>query len=78
MNQNRMNPVDSQGKLMKCLVCELIMHFKRDCQHAIKNRRDSVLQMTDIEEDVNKVYDHVVECSGRTVLSCLEPVCLFW
>ena len=22
--------------------------------------------------------DHVVECSERTVLSCLEPVCLCW
>ena len=22
--------------------------------------------------------DHVVECSERTVLSCLEPVCLYW
>ena len=22
--------------------------------------------------------DHVVECSERTVLSCLEPVCLGW
>ena len=22
--------------------------------------------------------DHVVECSERTVLSCLEPACLCW
>ena len=22
--------------------------------------------------------DHVVECSERAVLSCLEPVCLCW
>ena len=22
--------------------------------------------------------DHVVECAERTVLSCLEPVCLCW
>ena len=53
-----MNPVDSQAKVMKCLECESIMDFKRDCPHALKNKRDSVLQTTDIEEDVNKVYDY--------------------
>ena len=37
------------------------MHFKRDCPHALKNKRDSVLQTTDIEEDVNKVYDYSQE-----------------
>ena len=46
---------------MKCLVCESIMHFKRDCPHALKNERDSVLQATDIEEDVSKVYDYSQE-----------------
>ena len=61
VNQNRMNRVDSQGKLMKCLACEWIMHFKRDCPHSLKNKRDSVLQTTDIEEDVNKVYDYSQE-----------------
>ena len=61
VNQNRMNPVDSQGKLMKCLVCESIMHFKRDYPHALKNKKDSVLQATDIEEDVNKRYDYSQE-----------------
>ena len=58
---NRINPVDSQGKLIKCQVCESIMHFKRDCPHALKNKRDYVLQTTDIEEDVNKVYDYSQE-----------------
>ena len=61
MNQNRMNPVDSKGKLMKCLGRESIMHFKRDCPNALKNKRDYVLQTTDIEEDVNKVYDYFQE-----------------
>ena len=61
VNQNRMNPVDSKGKLMKCLVGESIMHLKRDCPHALKNKRDSVLQATDIKEDVNKVYDYSQE-----------------
>ena len=41
-----------------CNICESIVHFKRDCPHALKNKRDSVLQTTDIEEDVNKVYDY--------------------
>ena len=36
------------------------MHFKRDYPHALKNKRDSVLQATDIE-DVNKVYDYSQE-----------------
>ena len=58
VNQNRMNPVDSQGKLMKCLVCESIMHFERDCSHALNIKRNYVFQTTDIEEDVNKVYDY--------------------
>ena len=60
-NQNRMNPVDSQGKLMKCLAYESIMHLKRDCPHVLKNKRDSVLQTTDIGEDVNKVCDYSQE-----------------
>ena len=46
---------------MKCLACELIMHFKSDCPLALKNKRDSVLQTTDNEEDVNKVYDYSQE-----------------
>ena len=36
--------------LDKC-ECESTMHFKRDCSHALKNKRDSVLQATDIDED---------------------------
>ena len=34
------------------------------------------------EQNMNNVCrfsrDHIVECSERTVLSCLEPVCLCW
>ena len=33
----------------------------------------------DIVNDVCRFSrDHAVECSERTVLSCLEPVCLCW
>ena len=35
--------------------------------------------VTDITNDVCRFSrDHVVECSERTVSSCLEPVCLCW
>ena len=80
INQNRMNPVDSQGKLMKCLPCESIMHFKRDCPHASKNKKDSVLQATDIEEDVNKVYDYSQENKQQLIqeaanMAILDSAC---
>ena len=80
VNQNRMNPVDSQGKLMKCLVCESIMHFKRDCPHVLKNKKDSVLQVTDIEEDVDKVYDYSQEnkqqpIQGAANMAILDSAC---
>ena len=80
VNQNRMNPVDSQAKLMKCLVCGSIMHFKRDCPHALKNKRDSVLQATDTEEDVNKVYDYSQENKQQLIqeaahMAILDSAC---
>ena len=69
---------------MKYLVCESIIHFKRDCPHALKDKRDSVLQATDIEEDVNKVYDYsqenkqqlIQEAANMTILdsACTKTV----
>ena len=79
VNRNRMNPVYSQGKLMKCLVCESVMHFKRDCPRALKNKKDSVLQAIDIE-DVNKVYDYSQENKQQLIqeaanMAILDSAC---
>ena len=47
-----------------------------------KLQQENLKLQTEIEDNMNDVCrfsrDHVVECSERTVLSCLEPVCLCW
>ena len=41
-----------------------------------------IINVNPSDDNMNDGYrfsrDHVVECSERTVLSCLEPVCLCW
>ena len=38
------NPRDEDGNYLKCLVCESIMHFRRDCPHWKQNQQASAFE----------------------------------
>jgi len=40
-SSRRSNPVDPTGNPMRCMVCQSIMHFVRDCPHAYENNAQS-------------------------------------
>ena len=42
----KQNPLDPEGKPLKCIICESVLHFARDCPHSYENlnKLDSVVQ----------------------------------
>lgn len=82
----RRNPRDAEGNYMKCLICESIMHFRRNCPHAQEAKRENVLETSTCSsnEEVYKVHDYseddkqvlMVEAANSAVLdsACSKTV----
>ena len=51
----RRNPCDADGNYLKCLVCESIMHFRKDCPHANARKSENVTKTEN--EEAYKVQD---------------------
>ena len=52
-NGRKTNPVNEKGEFLRCLICESIYHFARDCQHAYENKRKEYGNSTERSEQVN-------------------------
>ena len=46
-NRKEMNPLDRNGQISRCIVCDLKMHWAKDCPHSkhIKQQSANVIEM---------------------------------
>ena len=67
-NNRKQNPVDQQGNILKCLICESIFHFAKDCQHShenIKLAASSEKQQIKIDDSENVQLSLLVAYTGE-------------
>ena len=52
-SRRKSNPLNSEGNLMCCRICDSVMHFQRDCSHSYKNQSKQVFESK--EDSINEV-----------------------
>ena len=86
-----MNPVDSEGNVRRCVICDSRLHWARDCPHSYENMNspantdtanDTVevsffIGLTGVNDGSSKLSSLKQECSGCAVLDsgCINTVC---
>ena len=46
-SRRRSNPLNFEGNLMRCRICDSVMHFQRNCPHSYENQSKQVFESKD-------------------------------
>ena len=90
-NSRKMNPVDSEGNVSRCVICDSRLHWARDCPHSYEKMKspastdtadDTVelslfMGLTGVNDGNSKLSSLMHESSGCAVLDsgCINTVC---
>ena len=65
MGKRKKNPVESDGKVSKCIICESIYHWAHDCPDAYENKIAEHSTEDDDNEPVNLLIGYASDKEYR-------------